>query len=57
MIFVAIKNARLKLALTIPAGTPITVANDVIETPPVFIDKKKKKKMNCQNNQRKQHIY
>ena len=32
MISVEIDNARLKLALTIPPGAPITVANDVIET-------------------------
>ena len=39
MIPVQIENARLKLALTIPTGAPITVANDAIETLPVVIDK------------------
>ena len=39
MIPVEIENAKLKLALTIPAGAPITVANDAIETQPVVIDK------------------
>ena len=39
MIPVEIENARLKLTLTIPTGAPITVANDVIETLPVVIDK------------------
>ena len=34
-----IENARLQLALIIPAGAPITVANDVIEMLPVAIDK------------------
>ena len=33
------ENARLKLALTIPTGAPITVANDAIEMLPVVIDK------------------
>ena len=36
---VVIKNARLKLALAIPAGAPITVANDAIEMLPVVTDK------------------
>ena len=34
-----IENARLKLALSIPTGAPITVANDAIEMLPVVIDK------------------
>ena len=34
-----IENARLKLALTIPNGAPITVANDAMEALPVIIDK------------------
>ena len=33
------ENARLKLALVIPTGIPITVANDAIETPPFVTDK------------------
>ena len=36
---VVIENARLKLALAIPAGAPITVANDAIEMLPVVTDK------------------
>ena len=39
MIPVEIENARLRLALTIPTGAPITVAIDVIEVLPVIIDK------------------
>ena len=34
-----IENAGLKLALTIPTGAPITVANDGIELLPVATDK------------------
>ena len=34
-----IENARLKLALTIPTGAPITAANDAIGKLPVAIDK------------------
>ena len=34
-----IKNAKLKLALAIPTGAPITVANDAIEILPVVADK------------------
>ena len=36
---VEIEKTRLKLALTIPTGAPITVANDAIEMLPVVIDK------------------
>ena len=39
MIPVKIENARLKLALTITTGAPITVANDAIEMLPVDTDK------------------
>ena len=35
MILAEIENARLKLALTILSGAPITVANDAIEMLPV----------------------
>ena len=35
---VKIKNARLKLALTIPTVAPITVANNAIEVQPVFAE-------------------
>ena len=36
---VEIENARLKLALSIPTGAPVTVANDAIEMLPVVTDK------------------
>ena len=39
MIPVEIENVRLKLALTIPTGAPITVANDTVEMLPVVTDK------------------
>ena len=39
MIPVEIENARLKLALIIRTGAPMTVANDVIEMLPVVTDK------------------
>ena len=39
MIPVEIENTRLKSALTIPTGAPITVANNAIEILPVFIGK------------------
>ena len=50
---VGIENARLKLALAIPAGAPITVANDAIEMLTVVTDKT----MTYQNRQKKQFIY
>ena len=34
-----IENLKLQLAPIIPAGTPITLANDAIEIPPDNIDK------------------
>ena len=34
-----IENARLKLALAIPTGAPIAVANAAIKVPPVATDK------------------
>ena len=36
---VQIENARLKLALTIPTGAPMAVANDAIQMLPVVTDK------------------
>ena len=36
---VVIKNAKLKLALTIPTGDPITAANDAIDILPLVADK------------------
>ena len=40
MIPVEIENTRLKLALTIPEGPPMTIANDAIEMLLVLTDKK-----------------
>ena len=51
---VKIENAILKLALTIPSGAPITVANDATEMLPVVTDKTI---MTYQNSQKKQCIY
>ena len=39
LIHVDIENARLKLALGIPIGAPITVANYAIEILPLVADK------------------
>ena len=39
IIFVVRENIRVKLALTIPAGSPITVAKEIIDTPPIAADK------------------
>ena len=39
MIPVKIKNGRLNLALIIPAGIPMTAANDAIKMLPVVTDK------------------
>ena len=36
---VVIENAKLKLALAIPTGAPITVANDAIDIPSFAADK------------------
>ena len=36
---VDIENARVKLALAIPTGAPITVANDAMEMLPLVTDK------------------
>ena len=33
------ENARLRLALVIPIGAPITVAKDPTETPPIVTEK------------------
>ena len=48
-----IENVRLKLAIAIPTGAPITVENDAIEMVPVITDKT----MTYQNRQKKQYIY
>ena len=38
-IHIEIEHARLKIALTIPAGAPVTVGNVLIEMLPVVTDK------------------
>ena len=48
---VQIENARLKLALAILTGAPVTVANDAIEMLPVVTDKTIKDLSNCQKKQ------
>ena len=54
MIPVEVENARLKLALIIPAAAPMTVANDAIEMLPVVTDKIIN---DFSKYQRKQYIY
>ena len=51
---VKIENARLKHALAIPTGAPITVTYDAIEMLPVVTDNKI---MSYQNSQNKQCTY
>ena len=51
---VQIENARLKLALIIPSGAPMRVANDAVEILPVVTDKTIN---DLSNNQKKQYIY
>ena len=47
------KSARIRLALIIPIGAPISVAKDAIETPPLVTDKTSKI---YQNNQQNKYI-
>ena len=47
MILVVKENTRVKLALAIPAGAPVTLAKEKIDTPPLVADKIIKP---CQNN-------
>ena len=54
MIPAEIENARLKLALTIPTGAPITVANDAIEMLLVATDRTIN---DLPNSQKKQYTY
>ena len=58
---IEIENARLKHALVIPTGAPMTVANDGIEILPVVTDKTFTNKMTFNNkitnSQKKQCIY
>ena len=42
MIPVVKENTRVKLALAIPAETPITFAKEMIDTPPLVADKSNK---------------
>ena len=49
-----IENTRLQLALIIPAGASITVANDAIK---MLLVVTYKKKMTYQNSQKKRYIY
>ena len=50
---VQIENAGLTLAVVIPAGAPMKIANKAIEILPVVTDKL----MTYQNSQKKQYIY
>ena len=50
---VVTENTKVKLALAIPAGTPITLAKEIIDTPHLLQIKKLK---SCQNNQKEQCI-
>ena len=51
---VKIENAKLKLALTIPTGPPITVSNDVYKRYQLL---QIKQLMTYQNSQKMQYIY
>ena len=54
MVPIEIENARLKLALTIPAGAPMAVANDAEKCYRLL---QIKQLMTYQNSQKKQYIY
>ena len=59
MIPVEIENARLKLALTIPTGAPVTIANDAMEilrVDAIEVLQELKQLMSYQNSQEKQYI-
>ena len=59
MIPVEIENTRLKLALTIPTGAPVTIANDAMEilrVDPIEVLQELKQLMSYQNSQEKQYI-
>ena len=51
------KNVRLRLALAIPTGVPITAANNTIEMPPVVADKTIKYLYQLKTKQSKEAIY
>ena len=48
---IVIENAKLKLALAIPTGAPITVGNEAIEMLPLVADKTIKTYLNSQKKQ------
>ena len=59
MIPVEIENTRLKLALTIPTGAPVTIANDAMEilrVDAIEVLQELKQLMSYQNSQEKQYI-
>ena len=59
MIPVEIENARLKLALTIPTGAPVAIANDAMEilrVDAIEVLQELKQLMSYQNSQEKQYI-
>ena len=56
---VEIENTRLKLALTIPTGAPVTIANDAMEilrVDAIEVLQELKQLMSYQNSQEKQYI-
>ena len=59
MIPVEIESTRLKLALTIPTGAPVTIANDAMEilrVDAIEVLQELKQLMSYQNSQEKQYI-
>ena len=59
MIPVEIENARLKLALTIPTGAPVTIANyamEILRVDAIEVLQELKQLMSYQNSQEKQYI-
>ena len=48
------EKIKVKLALAIPTGAPITLANEIIDTPQLLHLKQLKF---CQYNQKLKHIY
>ena len=59
MIPVEIENTRLKLALTIPTGAPVIIANDAMEilrVDAIEVLQELKQLMSYQNIQEKQYI-
>ena len=59
MIPVEIENTRLKLALTIPTGAPVIIANDAMEilrVDAIEVLQELKQLMSYQNSQENQYI-